>query len=324
MDNRSVEPTPPAWAELTWRPVSRDDLAVIGELAGECYRADGGLAFLFAPQSLAERYFPDDATVGLGAFTADGHLVACTVVYLARQAEVERAVIVGQVRPDYRHRGLGAYLMRWSETQASALFTPGPSDQRLLRVATESLTDSAHRLYEAFGFERTFDEWVMRRDLHRPLPDRPFPPGVAVTTWQPEVAERFYQAYHSAFRERPGSPNWNAAVWISNVTENDLVPEWTLLATAGDEPLGFVVGNIDLTASPPGGYVWQIGVVPTGRRRGLASALLAEMMRRMQAAGAPWVDLTVHLNNPGAIEAYARLGFVTAGRRARYERPAEP
>ena len=43
----------------------------------------------------------------------------------------------------------------------------------------------------------------------------------------------------------------------------------------------------------------------------------------MQASGAPWADLTVHTNNPGAIKAYAEIGFVTVGQRARYERVLE-
>jgi ribosomal protein S18 acetylase RimI-like enzyme len=85
-------------------------------------------------------------------------------------------------------------------------------------------------------------------------------------------------------------------------------------------PAGFVIGTIDLTASPHGGYVWQIGVVPAQRRRGLATGLLAESLRRMHAAGASWADLVVHTNNPGAIQAYARLGFAVVGRRARYHR----
>ena len=163
----------------------------------------------------------------------------------------------------------------------------------------------------------------MRRDLHQLLPDQPLADGVTLTAWQPEVAEQFLQAYHAAFRERPGYPGWSAAGWITRVTENDLVPEWSLLARAGDMPLGFIIGNIDLISSPPGGYVWQIGVVPTARRRGLASALMVETLRRMQAAGAPCADLTVHTNNPGAIQAYAGLSFVTIGRRARYEWIAE-
>jgi ribosomal protein S18 acetylase RimI-like enzyme len=43
----------------------------------------------------------------------------------------------------------------------------------------------------------------------------------------------------------------------------------------------------------------------------------------MQAAGAVTARLEVHVNNPGAIQAYTDLGFVTIGRRARYERIVE-
>ena len=68
------------------------------------------------------------------------------------------------------------------------------------------------------------------------------------------------------------------------------------------------------------GYVMQVGVIPTMRRRGLASGLIVEAMRRMRAAGAAAVLIAVNINNPGAIQAYSQLGFTTIGRRARYER----
>jgi ribosomal protein S18 acetylase RimI-like enzyme len=213
--------------------------------------------------------------------------------------------------------------MRWGQAQASPLLAPAGERRPIVRVATESLTDAAHQLYLAHGYECVFEELVMRRDLRQPLPGRTLPDGVALATWQPETAGHFFQAYHAAFRERPGFPGYSAEEWISGVNENDLVPEWTLLARAGDAPLGFVIGALDLTADPPGGYVVQIGVVPEARRRGLASALMVEALRRMQAAGAPCADLTVHINNPGAIAAYAGLGFIPIGRRARYERIAE-
>jgi len=76
---------------------------------------------------------------------------------------------------------------------------------------------------------------------------------------------------------------------------------------------------ITLTFDPPGGHIWQIGVIPEQRRRGLASALLVATMRRMQEVGASKSLLAVHVNNPGAIQAYERLGYKTVGRRARYE-----
>jgi mycothiol synthase len=323
MENATINPSPPNLAGLIWRTISRNDLAALVELAHTCLLIDGGLSFLFEPDTLLSRYFPDVPGRGIGAFAPDERLVACATVYISGDSGTQRATTVGQVRPDLRNQGIGTYLMRWSQVQAQALLAGAATNPGVLQVSTESLTEPAHKLYHAHGFEKVFEELVMRRDLVLPVPDRALPRSVTITSWQPELAEQFYQAYHAAFRERPGFPGWSAAEWIAQVTDNDLIPEWTLLARAGGVPLGFVIGNIDLTTVPPGGFVWQIGVIPAQRRRGLGSALMVETMRRMQAEGAAWVQLAVHTNNPGAIETYSQLGFITIGRRARYERIAE-
>ena len=322
-ENVALNPAPPNLPGLVWRPIGRDDLAAVVELARACLRADGGLTFLFEPEVVQDRFFPDTPGAGIGAFDPDQHLGACVTVHLDGGVSPQRATLAGYVRPDLRRQGLGTYLMRWGQAQAQALFTEAARDQRLLRVATESLTEPAHRLYLAHGFASESEDWIMRRDLHQPLPDQPLPEGMTFATWQPDVAQQFFQAYHAAFRERPGFPNPSAEQWIDGVNGNDLVTESTLLVREGNQPLGFVIGALDLTASPPGGYVAQIGVVPAARRRGLASALMVESLRRMQAAGARYADLQVYANNPGAIQAYAGVGFVTFGRRARYERIAE-
>jgi mycothiol synthase len=319
MAHSTTNPSPPNLPGLSWRPISRNDLAAVVELARLCLLADGGLPFLFEPDVLLSRYFPDAPGTGTGAFAPDGRLLACATVHLSPDSGPQRAMIVGQVRPDQRNQGFGAYLMRWSQVQARSLLAGAAENPWVLQVSTESLTGPAHRLYRAHGFENVFESLVMERDLHLPLPDQPLPTHLTLAIWQPELAERFFQAYQAAFRARPGFPGWSAAEWIARVTANDLVPEWSLLASAGETPLGFVIGTIDLTTAPPGGYVWQIGVIPAQRRRGIGSALLVETMRRMQAAGAASALLTVHLDNPEAIEAYTRLGFTTIGRRARYE-----
>ncbi|MGH8630891.1 MAG: GNAT family N-acetyltransferase, partial [Burkholderiales bacterium] len=169
-------------------------------------------------------------------------------------------------------------------------------------------------------FEAVDEQLVMRRDLHLPLPDRPVPRDVMITSWQPALANQFFRAYEASFRERPGFPGLSATEWISRRTDDDnFKPEWSLLARAGDVPLGFLAAGTE----HPGGFVVQIGVIPGQRRRGLGSALMVETMRRMQAAGAASAQLTVNVNNPGAIQAFAELGFATVGRRARYERIAE-
>ena len=216
MNQESISPEPPRLPGLTWRPVTRDDLTALVALALECQSAGGGLAFLNEPDSLLERFFPDAPGAVIGAFDADGRLVACASVHLVRNADTERAMIAGLVRPELCRRGLGAYLMLWSQAQARALFTAGSASKRRLRIATEGLTEPARRLYRSNGFESIFEELVMRRDLRQPLPAGPLPPDVTITTWQMDVADLFFQAYETAFRERPGFPGYTATQWISD------------------------------------------------------------------------------------------------------------
>jgi len=336
MGNVSIDPAPPSLPGLDWRPVNQNNLDAIVELAKSCYKVDGGLSFLFEPDLIKSRYFPDKPVTGMVAFMPDRRLAACTTVYRDGNPGEKRAKIIGQVHPEVRNKGIGTYLIRWSQVQAQKLLagvvaepglmqvaTESLNDPCVMQVATESLTEPAHHLYLAHGFQNVFDELVMERDLHLPLPDRPLPIDVTITHWQSGLADQFFQAYHAAFQERPGFPGYSADEWISRVIEDDQIPEWTLLARVDGVPVGFVLGNIILTSDPPGGYIAQIGVVPSQRRRGLASALLVETMRRMQVAGSVETLLTVHINNPGAILAYSQLGFSTIGRRARFERSLE-
>jgi len=323
MNNLTINPPPPGLDGLIWRPITRDDLTGLVDLAKMCYLSDGGLHFMFEPEEIISRFFPDEPGAAIGAWNADGQLVACNTVTVSGDSSRLRATIVGHVRPDIRNRGIGTYLIRWSQVQAESLLAGAAADQRVLQIRTESLTETASRLYGAHGFKQEMEALMMRRDLDMPLPDHAFPPDVTVTSWQLDLADQFFQAYHAAFRDRPGFPGLSADQWITRVTENDHKPEWSLLADVDGVPVGFVIGNIDLTLDPPGGHIWQIGVVPAQRRRGLGSALLVETMRRMQVAGAVSARLEVHVNNPGAIQTYAELGFVTIGRRARYERIME-
>jgi mycothiol synthase len=315
----STIPVPPSLANLVWRPITRDDLAALVDLAGTCFLVDGGLHFMLEPETLTSNFFPNAPGIAIGAFAPDQSLGACTTVHLAGDSEMQQVAIVGQVRPDLRNKGAGTYLMRWSEDEAQTLLAGVAADQWLMQVRTESLTASAHQLYLAHGFESAFESLVMRRGLELPPPDRPFPPGVTIADWDPALANQFFQAYDAAFRERPGFPGYAAAEWVDSWMTDRFKPEWSMLARADDEPLGFLMA----TVNPPHGFIMQVGVIPAQRRRGLATALMVETMRRMQTAGAASVQLVVNVNNPEAIQTYAQLGFETIGRRARYERIVE-
>ncbi|HEY6073419.1 MAG TPA: GNAT family N-acetyltransferase [Anaerolineales bacterium] len=313
---------PPNIEGLTWRSVTPNDLAALSALAMECHAADGGLSFLSLPENLRERCFPGSPGAALGAFDSDSRLAGFETVHLTQAAGKPLAVLTGHVRPDLRGRGLGHYLVHWGAQTAKELFPAG--NDGILRVATEALTEPARRLYNAYGFVCTFEELVMRRDLTASLPDQPFPEDLTLSTWTPDIAGQFFEAYHAAFRERPGFPGYTAQEWITGYMENEnLRPDWSLLACAGGVPVGFVMAStegIPVGTVTADGYIVQVGVVPSQRRRRLASALLVESMRRMEAEGMTMAQLCVHINNPGAIKAYESIGFKESGRRGRFER----
>jgi mycothiol synthase len=96
--------------ELRWRPLGASDGAELVALAGRCLAADGGLPLAATAEFLARRY-GGDKTATLAGFTPAGRLVAVTSVrWLAGPV----SVVVGQVAPACRSRGLGAWLLDWS------------------------------------------------------------------------------------------------------------------------------------------------------------------------------------------------------------------
>jgi len=316
-----IEPSPPPMPGLLWREVTFDDLALLVELEAKSHVVDGGLAFMKKPAILSERYLPETPGASIGAFTEDGYLAASTSVHWVDDEEPCRVSIVGQVRPGWRNKGVGAYLMSWSSAHAQSLCNVTSEGLCLLEIRTESLTEAARHLYITNGFSPAMEELVMHRKLDRSLPDLAMPQGVTFRSWRPDLSNQFFEAYEGSFRERPGFPGWSAAEWIrGSFDDDDFRPEWSLLASVDEVPMGFINAGV----GHPGGFVSQVGVIPGQRRSGLGSALLAAVMKRMRDDGETDVQLAVNVNNPGAIKAYQQLGFKTVGRRARYEQIIEP
>ena len=317
MNSPTLFSEPPSLKGLSWRTIDVADLPAVFVLAEHCREIDGGLPFLNKPEPLRDHWLPESTIAAIGAFAGDV-MAAAASVSLKRDPNSETARFVGQVGLEHRNRGLGEYLMQWSEAQARAAFRKEAGERRL-QIATETLNDVSARLYAAHGFEQEMEGLVMQRDLDRALPDLAVPEDLTVETWQMPEARRYFEAYHAAFRDRPGFPGFSEAEWVENLTDDERFrPEWSLLASSGAVPVGFVTASREA----PDGFVIQTGVIPSQRRRGICSALLTEVMRRMLSDGLASAQLTVHTDNPGAIRAYERLGFRTIGRRARYARRA--
>jgi len=89
-----------------------------------------------------------------------------------------------------------------------------------------------------------------------------------------------------------------------------------LLAEEGDRVVGHAVASLVADVAE----LQRIAVDPSVRRRGVATALLDEVVGLAAGAGAGRLLLEVREDNDGALAFYAARGFVELDRRPRYYR----
>ena len=93
-----------------------------------------------------------------------------------------------------------------------------------------------------------------------------------------------------------------------------------LAATDGGRVLGYVGMMFVLDE----GYISNVAVAPAFRRRGIADALITELLRRADALSLSFVTLEVREHNIPAISLYENNGFVRVGlRKNYYQKPCE-
>jgi ribosomal protein S18 acetylase RimI-like enzyme len=288
----------------SWRSIGEPDLPALAGLARECLSADGGPPFAADPGFLRGRYL--DGARARGGWQGP-QLVCASAVRPSGDGPDAATVTTGLVHPQFRRRGLGGSAFDWAAGQAKQA---GPAG---LTADTEALSDGAHALYLARGLSQVFAEDVMQLAATATPPPPASPPaGLVLSSWDQAGPARFFAVYEASFRDRPGYPGWSQDRWVDWVSDDDdFRAAWALLATVDGTDAGFIVADA-------GGWIIQVGVIPTVRGRDIGAALVAEAVRLMRAGGQTVITLNVNVDNPHAAALYRRLGFAQAGRRARY------
>lgn len=111
--------------------------------------------------------------------------------------------------------------------------------------------------------------------------------------------------------ERRAFPTpWSLAMFVLELSK----PSGVCLAALRDgEMLGYLICSRYDTVW----HIMNVAVDPEKRRQGIATAMLADLLRRVDARTERFT-LEVRESNRGAIELYERFGFRAAGRRKRY------
>ena len=136
------------------------------------------------------------------------------------------------------------------------------------------------------------------------------PAGLEIAPFEPDRDSRaVYDALHEAFRDHWGEGMGGYEDWVNRVVDGT-ASRFVLVARAGDEIAGVLVGRAGLAADPEAGMVEELGVRRPWRGHGLGLALLDLAFEEFRSRGLARAVLSVDSENPtGATRLYERAGM---------------
>ncbi len=175
------------------------------------------------------------------------------------------------------------------------------------------LDDSARLARLAQSGFRRLDEGVVHlaRRLDAPIPAPALPPGFTIRPWRGESElEAWVVLHRAAF----GTEHMTAAYRRAMAAGPDYDPEMDLVAVAPDGRLAaYAVGSYPVEENAltgqAAGYADPLATHPDFQGRGLATALLLEAARRLQARGAERVCYGTASDNLAMQAAGRKAGF---------------
>ncbi|MET7425658.1 GNAT family acetyltransferase [Dactylosporangium sp. NPDC005555] len=113
-------------------------------------------------------------------------------------------------------------------------------------------------------------------------------------------------------------PDYDAVVAIWESAGSEVVPRAELAAKLDRDPELFLVAQVDEavaavvlgTYDGRRGWILRLAVDPAHRRRGLATALVGELERRLAALGCPRANLMVLPDNAAGLRFWQAMGYL--------------
>ncbi len=210
--------------------------------------------------------------------------------------------------------GLASALLDLLENRAAEVTTLTGHRRAVADKALYRSDTAGARLLEGRGYRvaTTFNR--MRVDLDDPV-DGTTPPGVAIRRVGGRDAEADLRAAFAikqvSFAEHFGHVPREYDDWVRSLDARSDV-DWSQLwlAELDGEPVGMLLGTDQFAADENAGYVLTLGVLPAGRGRGVAKALLREHFREQQRRGRTAALLHVDTANvTSALQLYESVGM---------------
>jgi mycothiol synthase len=244
---------------------------------------------------------PDDQLVGYAAVLGKG----------------ARFTFDWYTHPTLAPEGLANALVTQCEARAVEKLRLARGVEATAEFISSQDNPATQRVADEFGFRVHKVHFRMRIDLGTPLVAPTWPEGVTLRTAVPDQDDRLIYGFIQAALDRPGRvaptfERWREDLMGAHNFDSTL---W-FLAFRGDE----LVGAALCFDYPQNGWVRQLGVADTWRRKGLGSALLQHAFGIFLERGHTAVALGVEADNQRAIDFYLGVGMTCHHRYAEYRK----
>jgi mycothiol synthase len=303
---------------FTARPLSTDDAAAVAAVLAAAEHVDDYGEYPDAAE-IAEWWRAWDMDVardGLAVCDPAGEVVGyATVMSPPTFRDALAVYLEGRVRPDLRGRGIGRTLLAWQLDQGRSLHAERhPEAPGALTVDVPDGMPSLAGLVRRAGL--TPDRWY--REMQRPLADLPGtrqPDGLDVVPFSWDRDDEVRRAHNVSFTRHHGSTEHPPEAWTSLFTgRRGFRPDLSRLAVDDGAVVGYVLAYVSEADTVARGSrevdLGQIGVLPSARGRGVATALIAEVLHAAAEQDCRTAGLGVDTENvTGALRLYEALGF---------------
>ncbi|CAN5614917.1 GNAT family N-acetyltransferase [soil metagenome] len=295
--------------EFRSRPATVDDARSVAAIIAASEASYGSDTVITAD---AVRHFwstVDLTTQSIIVQDPDGEIVAAAEI---DNHDFRSISIYGQVHPDYRGRGIGSYIVAWSERWMRDRIDLAPPDATVaVQQLLSSRNEPGRRLLEGAGYTQVRQTLTMGIDLASPPPPPVWPEGVARDPFVAGRDEReVYEVVEETFEDVWGRTRNSFQRFLTNrPSRRDEADLWVIARIEGEiagVSLGKLLGET--------GWIDNVGVRRPYRRRGIGLALLQESFCAYHRRGVPDVRLKVDATSlTGATRLYERAGMSVMG-----------
>lgn len=310
--------------DLRLRPSTDDDVDAMLDVVQRAHRALTGRAHDMTRERIVGiRTTPGrDPGAEFPVVERDARVVAWAGLFAS--APYSEVFVMQHLDPaldDESYRSAAELLVDAGEQVGLTRIAGLPADASRV-LASESLHEDSRlaTVLAGLGFTLDRNSYEMEIDLAgRDLTPAPWPPGIHVRRMRaPQDAEAVSAVFLEAFLDHQGDLHLTPDFVRHVLLADDARPDLSHLAYDEEGPVGAILCR----DRPSHGYVWVLGVLRRGRRRGLALALLTHAFADFAADGRTSVALEVEAQSlTGATRVYERAGMTVRAVHDTWTRP---